>query len=140
TGERTVSLTEAQVRILIDTAVTEAKSKGKAFSIAVVDEAGYLLGLLRMEGAGFLTPQIAEAKAFTAAAWGKPGGMIAERARAKPELYQLFTDIGRTKLVPGLGSAPVMSGTRIVGALGVSGGSGDEDEAICKAALAGFSR
>jgi glc operon protein GlcG len=116
---------------VIDAVRIEGEKLGKAFSIAVVDQAGYLMALLRMDGAGFLTPQIAEAKAFSAAAWQKPTAFIAERARAKPETFQAFINIGRTQLVPGEGGMPLWLDDEVVGAVGVSGGTSEEDELLC---------
>jgi uncharacterized protein GlcG (DUF336 family) len=93
-----------------------------------------------MDGAGFLTPQIAEAKAFTAAAWGKPTSAVAERARQIPETFQAFIDIGRTKVVPGLGGRPLQIQGKTVGAIGVSGASADEDELLAALGLRQFHR
>ena len=133
-----LSLTDAEN--LIDLAIAEATKIGRVVSVAVVDPAGYLIALKRMEGSGFLTPQIAEAKGFSAAAWGTPTLVIAERARARPETFQAFTNIGRTKLIPGHGGYPIKRGDVLVAGFGVSGGSGEEDEAICQGALAKFDR
>jgi uncharacterized protein GlcG (DUF336 family) len=107
-----------------------AALRGLAVSIAVVDSSGYLVAALRMDGAGFLTPQIAEAKAFTAAAWKQPTAIVAERARSVPETFQAFIDIGRTKVVPGLGGQPISLRTTTIGAIGVSGASAEQDEEL----------
>ena len=130
-----MSIGEKQARALIDRAIAKAREMDRKISVAVVDSSGYLVALTRMDGAGFLTPQIAEAKAFSAAAWGVPTTKIAERARARMETFQAFTNIGRTKLIPGQGGRPVTNGSSVIGALGVSGASGDEDEAMCAYAL-----
>ncbi len=132
---------ETSVAVKIIAAIdNRAKELGKSFSVAVVDASGYLIALRRMDGAGFLTPQIAEAKAFSAAAWGKPTVVIAERARAKPETFQAFINIGRTQLVPGQGGRPLEMGGLMVGAIGVSGGSGEEDEEMCAVGCAAFNQ
>ena len=117
---------QACVAAVIEAAALQSLS----VSIAVVDAAGYLVAALRMDGAGFLTPGIAEAKAFTAAAWGLPTATVAERARQVPETFQAFIDIGRTKIVPGLGGLPLLVGDQVLGAIGVSGASAEQDDAL----------
>lgn len=118
--------------------VAAASRRNLAVSVAVVDAAGYLVCALRMDGAGFLTPQIAEAKAFTAAAWGKPTATVAERARAAPETFQAFINLGRTQVVPGKGGVPLWRRAALIGAIGVSGATADEDDELCNDALAAF--
>ncbi|MBM3596619.1 MAG: heme-binding protein [Alphaproteobacteria bacterium] len=130
-----MKITEQQTRAIIDAATAEARRMGKSISVAVVDAGGYMLGLLRMEGCGFLSPQIAEAKAFSAAAMRRSIADIAERARQRPETWNAFTNIGRTKLIPGLGGLPIRVNDEVVGAVGVSGATAEEDEAICQAAI-----
>ena len=130
-----MKLTEKETRAAVDAGIAEARKIGRAVTIAVVDGSGYLLNLLRMDGAGFLSPQIAEAKAFSAAAMGRPIADLAQRAKAKPETWNAFAGVGRTQLIPGQGGLPVLAGKEVVGAVGISGGSGEEDEAICKAAV-----
>ncbi|SDT23688.1 GlcG/HbpS family heme-binding protein [Bradyrhizobium canariense] len=128
-------MTDEEATALLVAAVNEARNIDKAISAAVVDTSGYLVGLRRMNGAGFLTPQIAEAKAFSVAAWKVSTLDIAERARARPETFSAFVHIGRTKLVPGHGGHPIEKAGRVIGALGISGGTGEEDEVICLAAI-----
>ena len=115
--------------------VEAALARNLSISVAVVDGSGYLVAALRMDGAGFLTPQIAEAKAFTAAAWGQPTAVVAERARNAPETFQAFIAIGRTKVVPGKGGLPLRVEGRIAGAIGVSGASADQDEELAAIGL-----
>jgi uncharacterized protein GlcG (DUF336 family) len=131
-------MTDDDAVFLVNAAIERAKAMNIKITAAVVDPSGYLVALRRMDKAGFLTPQIAEAKAFSAAAWGTPISTIAERARAKPETFQAFAGVGRTRLIPGQGGAPVRRAGEIVGALGISGGSGAEDDDICGTALAAF--
>jgi uncharacterized protein GlcG (DUF336 family) len=128
-------ITDQQASIVIEAAIAEARRMNRKITAAVVDTSGYLVSLRRMDGAGFLTPEIAEAKAFTSAAWNVPTNTIAERARAKMETYQAFAGIGRRRIVPGQGGRPITRDNVSIGALGISGGSGDEDEAICIKAL-----
>lgn len=127
--------TEAQTRTLLDAAAAEARRIGKAMSLAVVDDSGYLVGLVRMDGARFMSSQIAEAKAFSAAAWNLSTATIGDRFRAKPEPFQAFMHIGRCKLVPGPGGLPIQLGGQLIGGIGASGGTGEEDEQCCAAAL-----
>lgn len=131
-----MKLSEAQARTMIDTALAEGRRLGKPITVAVVDAGGYLISLARMDGAGILTPQIAEAKAFTGAAWNRSTAEVAERFKANPGTWQAFLDVGRVKTIPGQGGFPIKSGKDVIGGIGVSGATGDEDEAIAKAAIA----
>ncbi len=131
-------ITDEETNWLIEKSLDAAKAVNIKIAAAIVDPSGYLLSLRRMSGAGFLTPQIAEAKAFSAAAWGTSTAVIAEKARAKPETFQAFTHIGRTKLIPGQGGVLIKRGETTIGALGISGGSGPQDDSICETVLAAF--
>lgn len=131
-------ITAGEAQDVVVAVAAAASRRALSVSIAIVDASGYLVSALRMDGAGFLTPQIAEAKAFTAAAWGKPTSTVAERARAAPETFQAFINLGRTQVVPGKGGVPLKRHDRVVGAVGVSGASADEDDELCQDALAAF--
>lgn len=130
-----MKLKEEKAGAAVAAALAEARRIKRPICVAVVDGSGYLLSLVRMDGAGFLTPQLAEAKAFSAAAMGRPISDLVARARAKPETWQAFAGVGRTQLIPGQGGMPIMAGSEVVGAIGISGGSGEEDDAICKIAV-----
>src|SRR3989442_9300944 len=94
---------------------------------AIVDEGGLLMALGRMEGAGSLTPQIAEAKAVGAAMLQRDGAGLAELAKDRPGFFSVADRLVRVPIVPGLGSVLIRRDGKVVGAMGVSGGRAGED-------------
>lgn len=96
-------------------------------SIAVVDEAGGLLHVQRLDGARAHSVDLAIRKARTATATGFPTRVLEERFRDRPIQGQDMLALA--------GGAPVMRDGQCAGAIGVSGGSGDEDEAVVEAGV-----
>src|SRR2546421_8386647 len=117
---------------LVDAQKTIAGAHAKAVqleirvTVAVVDEGGLLIALGRMDGAGSLTPQIAEAKAVGAAMLQRDGAGLAELAKDRPGFFSVADRLVRVPIVPGLGSVLIRRDGKVVGAIGVSGGGGGE--------------
>ena len=127
------TLTLADARALLDGARAEAERRRLGMAIAVTDEAGILLALDRLDAARAHTPEIATAKARTAAIARTPTATLQAQARENPA-YLSFP--GRVPLQGGL---PITAGDETVGAIGVSGGKPEEDEAVCLAGIAAWS-
>lgn len=123
-----VDLEEA--RRLTDAAMARAAKMGKVFSIAICDRAGFPVSLVRMDGAGLMTAQVASDKARTAALLRAPSSALTGRIADNPALLRL------TEYLPMPGGLPIMAGGECIGAIGVSGGSDEDDVAIGNAALA----
>ena len=116
-------------------ALVKATDLGAPVSVAVVDAGGHLVTFARMDGAEIAGPTLATDKAFTA---------VAHRI-ATAELGPLTVDGGPLqgmqangggRYVVFAGGLPCWEGSRVVGAIGVSGGSAEEDAAIAEAGLA----
>ena len=122
-------LSAAELDRMLAAASAKAAELGLASSIAIVDEGGYPFRLHRGDGAGLMTPAVAQAKARTAALLRAPSGVLTARLKDQPELLRL------TEYLPMPGGLPVRYENNVVGAVGVSGGSPDQDEAIAQAAL-----
>lgn len=105
-----------------------AEREGVAVTVAVADDAGQLLGLMRMDGARGYTVELATRKARIAATVGVPTRIITEMARANP--------VPASEAAVGAGGLPVVSGTFCMGAIGVSGARPEVDEAVASAGLA----
>src|SRR5437879_4837618 len=102
---------------------------------AIGDEGGLLSALGRMDGAGSLTPQIAEAKAVGAAMLQRDGAGLAELAKDRPGFFSVADRLVRVPIVPGLGSVLIRRDGKVVGAMGVSGGRPEQDVECAEAGL-----
>jgi glc operon protein GlcG len=124
-----------EVQKLIAGAHKKSAELGIKVTVAVVDEAGNLQGLLRMDGAPPMSPQVAEAKAYGCAWTGRDGEALAQVYKDRPGFFAVIKELARTPLVPGLGSALIKRGDTILGAVGVSGGKPEQDLDCCQAGL-----
>jgi glc operon protein GlcG len=111
-------------------AVERAAAIGTPQCIAVVDDAGSLLAFVRMDGAKFLSIQTAQRKALTAADRRSATGALEEGHDLR---LALVTGGRLTNLKGGL---PIIVGGQVLGAVGVSSGSGEEDLEVAKAGVA----
>jgi len=117
----------------IAAAVQRARELNLAMSVAVVDEAGDLKAFRRMEGAGKLTIEIAENKAYTSASFGMPTHAWWDVIKDDGPLLHGFTHTPR--LVVFGGGFPIMEEGRMIGAIGLSGGHYSQDMECGRAAL-----
>jgi glc operon protein GlcG len=107
-----------------------AEDKQVNVSIAVVDDGGYLLAFVRMDGAHKLTPQMAISKAYASAIYRRP---TAELAQMPAELLAAARTAGLYPILTMPGAVPLRSGEALIGAIGVAGASPEQD-AECAAA------
>src|SRR6267378_1970584 len=128
-------LTLAEAQKAITGAHTKAGRLEIRVTVAVVDEGGLLIALGRMDGAGPLTPQIAEAKAVGAAMLLRDGAALAELAKDRPGFFSVADRLVRVPIVPGLGSVLIRRDGKVLGAAGVSGGKPEQDLECAEAGL-----
>ena len=124
-------------RAMVAAALSAATGQGALVSAAVVDAGGHLVAFERMDGAEIAGPLLAPDKAFTAVAHRigtheltalvAPGGPLAGMSSAAGGRYVCFP-----------GGLPLWSGDRVVGGVGVSGGTAEQDLAAASAAAAVF--
>ena len=107
-------------------------------SVAVVDAGGHLVALGRMDGANPISPQIAEAKAVSAAMFQRDGGSLLQTATERPAFFNAVSGMTRTPLLPGHGSVLLEEDGVIVGAIGVSGAKPEQDLECAEAAAKAF--
>jgi uncharacterized protein GlcG (DUF336 family) len=120
----------------IAAAKAKAQAEGWAMSIAVVDTAGNLVALARMDGARWLTAKIGESKAFTAATFRRSSMEVADLAKSRPQLIDsVGTIIGKPLLLAG-GGLPLIVKGELLGGVGASGGTEEQDIECAKAGLA----
>ena len=127
-----MSLEEAE-RIL-HAAKAKALEMGVKLSISVVDARGDLKCMVRMDGAPWRTPYVSRGKARASACFGLPSGDLTERA-ATPVMRAVM-EVERGEFVPGQGALPILRGGELIGAVGGSGGTAQEDEDASRAGIA----
>ncbi|WP_334825893.1 GlcG/HbpS family heme-binding protein [Nostoc sp.] len=133
--KHSVSLDDAR-RIL---AAGEAKARaiGQPMNLAVVDAGGNLVAHIRMDGAWIGSIDISINKAFTARAFNLSTKSLAEDAQPGGQFYGIHASNGG-RIMIFAGGIPLQCDEQIVGAIGVSGGSGEQDQAVAEAAVAAF--
>jgi glc operon protein GlcG len=102
-------------------------------SIAVVDEGGFPLAFLRLDGANLQSAEIAHLKARTASVTRTPTKALEEMAKDRPAMLAF----PRT---PVQGGVPILHDGECLGAIGVSGAKSPEDEQVALAGLGAFAR
>jgi uncharacterized protein GlcG (DUF336 family) len=128
----TVSL--ALARSAIDAAIEAAGSEGVAVGVAVVGAGGELVAYARMDGAPLVAETIARDKAYTAVATGGfPTHGLAGAMEADQPMVIGLTNVDRMMIFGG--GVPIVHGGAIVGAVGISGGTGAQDTAVATTAV-----
>jgi len=107
-----------------------AEALGLAMTIAVVDDGGHLVAFARMDGAKFVTVGMATGKAWTAASAGIGGTALMALLESSPRVAPAFATATGGRFLAAPGGVPLPGG----GAVGVSGGSEDQDEHVARAA------
>ena len=124
-----------QARACIERGVDKARELGFLVAIAVVDEGGHLIACERMDGALWVTPEIARAKANAAAGFRASTLDLEERFSKRMLFADNVATLGDYAFVFGRGGVPLVEDGRVVGAVGVSGAvPADNDHAIADAA------
>ena len=115
-------------------AVRWAEEAGTRVNVAVVDSGGNLAAFLRMPGAFLHSIEIAIDKAYTAASFGLPTGAWTEALMAHSPAVRSGIPL-RPRMVCFGGGLPLRHEDRLIGGIGVSGGSEQEDEACARAGV-----
>jgi uncharacterized protein GlcG (DUF336 family) len=131
------SLTLAQANQIITAAlVTSKASSYKPMGIVVLDEAGNLKAFAREDGASMFRFEVAQAKAWGAVGMGISSRVLGQRAKENPNFFVSLAATASGKFLPQTGAVLIKdAGGNVLGAVGASGGTGDEDEAICIAGV-----
>ncbi len=119
---------------LVGEAVAEAKSRGIAISVAVVDDAGSLVAFHRMGAAPRFSADFAIAKARTSATFSVPTSSLEQLYADRPAFAHSFVAQGNYFL--GRGGVPIFRGGERVGAIGVSGADAHGEEDIARHVIA----
>lgn len=121
----------------IAAAVKIARMRGHALSFVVLDAAGHLVASARMDGAAFITIEVARGKAFASAATGgQPGLGLVRRFEENPMVWGNVAALGfGAPLLPAQGALPIYDDGRLVGVMAASGAPSAIDEEIVAAAI-----
>jgi len=118
--------------------VAKAEELGFLVAVAVVDEAGHLVACHRMDGALWVTPEIARAKANAAAGFRASTHDLEARFGGARQLFASnVAGLDAYQFVFGRGAVPVVEGERVVGAVGVSGAVPPDNDHLIADAAAG---
>ncbi len=124
-----IALDHAQAAI--NAAVAESKKRGWKLNVAVVDSGGNLIAFARMDGAQIASIAISEHKARAAATF-----------RRETKAFEAGIQGGNNYLITldgvigSRGGIPLLEGGKLIGAIGCSGGTGSQDEVVCKVGAA----
>jgi len=133
-----VTLTLDEAVLCIDRGIAKARDLGFRVALAVVDEAGHLVACHRMDGALWVTPEIARAKANAAAAFRASTGDLESRFGGSRQLFAgNVAGLDNYQFVFGRGAVPLVQDGRIIGAVGVSGAVPAENDHIIADTAAG---
>ena len=131
------TLTLDQANFIIAAALAKSKTMGyKPMGIIVLDESGHLKAAQRQDGASMFRIDIATGKAWAAVGMGASSRALAQRAKDNPNFFTTLAATAGGKFLPQTGAVLIKNAAgEILGAAGASGGTGDEDEAICIAGI-----
>jgi glc operon protein GlcG len=117
----------------------EAESRSLKLAVCVVDTGGHVIATQRMDGAALGAIQLAAGKAYTAVLWGMPSGSFMKSTQPGGEDWGFNTTDDR--IVVYAGGLPLFADGLLVGGVGASGGTAEQDEACAAAAAVslGFS-
>jgi uncharacterized protein GlcG (DUF336 family) len=131
------ALTLAQAQAILAAALAQARTAGYApMGVAVLDDAGNLKAYAAEDGASMFRFDIARAKAWGAVGMGVSSRTLAQRAKDNPNFFVSLSATSAGRFLPQTGAVLIRDAQgRLLGAVGASGGTGDEDEAICAAGV-----
>jgi uncharacterized protein GlcG (DUF336 family) len=132
-GNPMASITLAEAEQILAAAKAKVMAMGAKMSVSVVDPRGDLIAMFRTDGGSWRTPPISRAKAVAAACFGRASGELTENAMS-PVFRGLMAMEGG-HMIPGQGALPVYRNGELLGAVGGSGGTAQQDEDAARAGI-----
>jgi uncharacterized protein GlcG (DUF336 family) len=126
------SLSLAEARTVISAAERRAEEIGQPMNIAVVDAGGNLVSHVRMDGAWIGSIDISINKAFTSRAFDIQTKDLGDNAQPGNQFYGIHAS-NQGKIMIFAGGIPLTRDGKVFGAIGVSGGSGEQDQTVAEA-------
>jgi uncharacterized protein GlcG (DUF336 family) len=131
-------LTMDKALLIIEVAIEKAKTIGQPMNIAIVDAGANLMAFMRMDGAWLGSIDIAINKAFTARAFDITTLELGRNSQPGGQFFGIHAS-NHSRVMVFAGGIPIRVNGEIAGAVGVSGGSGEQDQAVAEAAVAAWS-
>jgi uncharacterized protein GlcG (DUF336 family) len=131
------ALTLAQANHIIQAAFAASDAAGyKPMAVVVLDESGHVKSAQRQDGASMFRIDVATGKGWGAIGMGVSSRVLAQRAKENPNFFVTLAATAQGRFLPQPGAVLIKDGQgNVIGAAGASGGTGDEDEAICIAGV-----
>jgi uncharacterized protein GlcG (DUF336 family) len=139
TAAQAAGLTLAAARRAMAAAEAAAREMRVAMSVAVVDSGDQLVAFARMDGADLVSVGLSRDKAFSALVNRMPTRDLAPLVQPGAEFYG-YDSLAGGRMVVFAGGMPLLRDGVLVGAIGVSGGSSDDDQRAADAAVASFTQ
>src|SRR5690348_12897842 len=132
-----MTMTLDDARRVIAAAENKAKQIGQPMNIAVVDAGGNLVAHIRMDGAWIGSIDLSVNKAYTSRAFDIATRDLATHSQSGGQFFGIHaSNDGRIMIFAG--GIPLKKDGKVVGAIGVSGGSGEQDHAVAEAGAQAF--
>lgn len=129
-----MSVTYEEAKRIVDAAFAAATEMRIKVSIAVLDERGDTVIQARMDGSRWWWVDTCRAKAFATTLFGMPSGELTERLSSG--VGQAMLNMHGGKIAYAQGAVPIMRDGEQIGAVGIGGGTGQQDEDVAKAGVA----
>jgi glc operon protein GlcG len=123
-------ITLDQARKVMAAAEAEARKSNLNLSLAIVDTGGHMVLMQRMDGAFFASANVARDKAWSAAAYRRPGKALQDRLATGGVEIRILRLKGASPIE---GGDPIVADGKVIGGIGVSGGSGEQDGQVSRA-------
>jgi uncharacterized protein GlcG (DUF336 family) len=136
-GEPMIAVKLEDARRVISAAEKKAREIGQPMNIAVADEGGNIVAHVRMDNAWIGSIDISMKKAYTSRAFDIETKELAKHSQSGGEFFGIHVS-NNGKIMIFAGGIPLKLDGKVVGAIGVSGGSGDQDHAVAAAGAAAF--
>ena len=132
-----MDITLDQANKIIEAALQRSTEAGhKPMAVVVLDASGHTKSAQRQDGASMFRIDIATGKAWASIAMGAASRVLTQRAKDLPAFFGALASTGQGKFIPQTGAVLIKDAQgQVIGAAGASGGTGDEDEAICIAGI-----
>lgn len=130
-------ITLEDARRIIAAAEAKAKEIGQPMNVAVADAGGNLVAHIRMDNAWIGSVDISIKKAWTSRAFDITTKDLAENSQSGDQFFGIHAS-NNGKVMIFAGGIPLKKNGQVVGAIGVSGGSGEQDHAVAEAGAAAY--